>query len=102
MNENELIETLRSAKEPLDLALFLLECSSNGNSKSGHKILAEAPSVTLKILLLQELQKAINDKRLIPVKTLDIAPGTLRNLFVVLTPDGEDKPFIQVRIIRII
>lgn len=98
MTEKEVIETLRSSKDPLDLALLLLENSGNGSAASYPKMLCEAPSVTLMIMLLQEIQKAINDKRLVPITRIDISPDTQRNLFVILTPSGSDKPYIQVAI----
>jgi hypothetical protein len=96
MDEKELVETIRTSKDPLDLIFFLLESNGNGNSRNDNKFYSEPPSATIKSLLLQELQKAINDKRLMPITNLDIAPDTQRNLFVVLTPNGEGKPYIQV------
>ena len=96
MNEDDLVQMYRACKDPLELALLLLDSNGSGSNSTYPKAFFEASSVSLKILLLHELQKAVEGQLLKPISTLEIAPESQKNIYVIFTPDGSDKPYIQV------
>ncbi|CAG8447057.1 5601_t:CDS:2 [Ambispora gerdemannii] len=45
--------------------------------------------------IVRELRHRIKDQQLVPVKSIEIPPGTERQIMVVFTPNGRLKPLVQ-------
>jgi hypothetical protein len=94
----QILELLEASKMTLDNVLSLLENDISNTTAMLSKVFSEEKVVRSKILLLRELQKSIDDARLVPVSQLEIPPEGRKTVYVVFKPTGADKTYIQVRI----
>ncbi|KAJ3156718.1 hypothetical protein HDU86_003942 [Geranomyces michiganensis] len=84
-----------SAKLPLNTLLNMLESVTGISPPPLSKLSVEEQYVRARLHLTRELEIAIKDGRLIPIKLIEIAPDSDLPILLVFTPNGEHKPHVQ-------
>ncbi|OWZ69712.1 hypothetical protein AYX14_04886 [Cryptococcus neoformans] len=81
-----------------DQLLLAIEQHDAKKSSMTHTTLEEEEAfVRRTIALRKELQNLIANNRLIPARTLRVAPGASRSLIVIMTPNSSIRPHISTR-----
>jgi hypothetical protein len=93
---SNIMDMLEASKVPLEVIMNLLETDVIPLNGTLPKLTTEETFVRMRFLLLRELRKIMDEKRLTPVTSLDIPPDSQVTVFLIYTPESSNKPYIQV------